>query len=921
MARQRVKEEHARLEDLYANNTDPTRARNPQTLAPVDDAHVDRTRQVSAKDFFDLDFPHSNGQRIECRVELILRDNLSDAVDPGDILICASEITPEATHRYLLFPPINRDFISACAGEKPGEMIIMIRGIPRPIEWRESLLLKGAEPETATEWIEMLGSVPMPQPILSSIPDNTDTVSMISMDPSEISEVGDPDDNELPIGARRRRRKHHSKERQRSSTFSVTSSIEIPAPLNIDRKEPSSASPRRYRDVSHEQVTGQSPMRRSSKSSKHHTRTRSTPSSPLSSQLTVEDSDEESRDEDYFEDSESRSSTPGRTSRRPLTPSEELPYIPKVRQTSSSSIDSSSTTKDNTRHHSLDTMIYQDTSTRSRSPEYIEEESAPPPPPAHRSMSPNGLKQPIIIEPPAPRVRSRRTSSPLKHEYRPSDASDLSERSEISEQVSEVSEVSELSYSSSEESDTEEESSSSSDEDELDELDELEAADLLETEPAPGIYGRRNISPTTSLYSLPNVTLPTVKLTPRIPIVHKIENTDIRKHVATVTTWNNAKGRWDDVHSKSCTIIISPGLIQVFEMSSRHSSPANLSTIQESVVQGSADSDSNEDKRPLLGQVLTPVVTLRQSNSLDIEIHSPPTSDSRFKCSPTIRYRSLHNPACVDLYNSIHKARMENPTYRKLEEERLLNSYGGSPETVVVSKKRSFLSIGRKRSYRASARAPSVVNSEQSSSPSTSRFSESFKRLTGSSFFNIAKSSIESGRGSSPSSIYASSSGLTPPRTPHPASLAGTSTSYGGMNLTSENLKIRLYYLETRSKWQDCGNARLTVTAPPPGMRQACAVDQGIERRILVTRKPIKAENPDEKVEVLLDVVLGANCFSMIGNKGVTCNVWEDVVGPNGEVGMVGEVGRVSGRTRKWCLQTGSVPEASWIYSLVGAGR
>ncbi|KAI9646113.1 hypothetical protein NHQ30_005553 [Ciborinia camelliae] len=917
LARSRVKEEHARLEDLYANNTDPTRARNPQTLAPVEDAHIDRTRQVSAKDFFDLDFPHSNGQRIECRVELILRDNLSDEIDPGDVLICASEITPEATHRYLLFPPINRDFISACAGDKPGEVIVMIRGIQRPIEWRESLLLKGAEPETAAEWIEMLGSIPMPQPVLSSIPDNTDTVSMVSMDPSEISEAGDPHDNELPIGARRRRRrKHHSKERPRSSTFSTISSIEVPAPLKIDRKETSSpSSPRRHREVSLDEITDQPPMRHS-KPSKHHTRTRSTPSSPLSSEFVLDNSDEESRDNDDFEESESRASTPGKTSRRLLTPSEELPYIPKLRKASiASSNGSTSTTKDNIRRTSYDTLDSQNTYARSRSPDYTEEESAPPPPPAHRSMSPSVLKKPVIIEPPAPKLRSRRTSSPLKHEYRPSDISDISERSEVSEEVSEIS------CSSSEESDTEEESSSSSDEDELDELDELEAADHLEAEPAPTIYGRRFISPTTSLYSLPNVTLAPANYTPRIPIVPKVNVTDVRKHVATVSTWNNSKGRWDDVHSRSCSIIIRPGLIEVYETTSIHSPPAVLSTIQESIVEGSEDKSFSEDKRPLLGQVLTPVVTLRQSNSIDIEIHSPPTSDSRVKCSPTIRYRSLHNLACVGLYNSIHKSRMDNPTYKKLEEERLLNSYGGATyKTTGASKNQNISSFGRQKSYRASTRTPSVINSEQSSSPSASRFSESFKRLTGSSFFNIAKSSIESGRGSSPSSLYTSSSGLTPPRTPHPSSLAGTSTSYGGVNLTSDNLKIRLYYLETRSKWQDCGNARLTVTTPPPGMRQACSVDQGIERRIIVTRKAMKPENPDEKVEVLLDVVLGANCFSMIGNKGITCNVWEDVVGPNGEVGMVGAIGRVSGRTRKWCLQTGSVPEANWIYSLVSVG-
>jgi hypothetical protein len=95
--------------DKAANNTDPTRARDPRTLGQIEDATINRTRQVCAKDFFSLDIKHSNGQRIECRVELLLRDNPSDPSDPGDVLICSVD----NISRWLLFRPIAKDYISA----------------------------------------------------------------------------------------------------------------------------------------------------------------------------------------------------------------------------------------------------------------------------------------------------------------------------------------------------------------------------------------------------------------------------------------------------------------------------------------------------------------------------------------------------------------------------------------------------------------------------------------------------------------------------------------------------------------------------------------------------------------------------------------------------------------------------------------
>ena len=87
--RRRQKEEAARVEDQTANNTDPTRARDPRTLAQVEGVEIDQTRQVCAKDLFALDMPHSSGQRIECQVEMLLRDKPSDKTDSGDVLICS----------------------------------------------------------------------------------------------------------------------------------------------------------------------------------------------------------------------------------------------------------------------------------------------------------------------------------------------------------------------------------------------------------------------------------------------------------------------------------------------------------------------------------------------------------------------------------------------------------------------------------------------------------------------------------------------------------------------------------------------------------------------------------------------------------------------------------------------------------------
>jgi hypothetical protein len=112
-ARRRHKEESARLEDEKANNTDPTRARDPRTLDLVEGVTIDRTRQVCAKDIFHLDLEHSTGQRVGCRVELVLRDKPDDE---GDVLICEMD----ELRRFLLFPPIAKSSISNWRWKRSG---------------------------------------------------------------------------------------------------------------------------------------------------------------------------------------------------------------------------------------------------------------------------------------------------------------------------------------------------------------------------------------------------------------------------------------------------------------------------------------------------------------------------------------------------------------------------------------------------------------------------------------------------------------------------------------------------------------------------------------------------------------------------------------------------------------------------------
>lgn len=164
-ARRRSNEERARLEDEAAANVDPTRARDLRTLAPIAGVVIDRTRRVRARDNFNFALQHSSGQCVDCRVELILRDEAGDIGTGGDLLICEVD----EAGKWLLLPPIPFGRVSARNGDTKGEIVVMVTGISGSgSEWQELFSLRSEDEQAGFEWVQMLGLTPIPPCIIRS---------------------------------------------------------------------------------------------------------------------------------------------------------------------------------------------------------------------------------------------------------------------------------------------------------------------------------------------------------------------------------------------------------------------------------------------------------------------------------------------------------------------------------------------------------------------------------------------------------------------------------------------------------------------------------------------------------------------------------------------------------------------------------
>ncbi|KAI0167320.1 hypothetical protein BJ166DRAFT_495624 [Pestalotiopsis sp. NC0098] len=788
-ARRRHKEESARVIDDDAINTDTSRVRDLKTLEALDNVKIDRFRQVYAKDMFSLDLRHTNGQRLDCQVELISRDNQLFKSDPGDLLIREAG---SGGRSWLLFAPILGGHYSSRKGDRDGELVVMVRG--KYDEWFQLFTLSADNNEQIEDWIDILGTSPLPPAVSKVEPRET----------SSLPVVAKPTVEEAPLGESKRRYAHGIQPPQRTES----------SPEIHER-----ASPSRY-----------------------HQRTGSVPAAPIAA----------------------TSPAP------PKSPTVESALRSRSRYASDRRAQGEEKSHPLREHMRPDPHDFAEPQAAATSTE----EDTPPPPPAHRSLpSKQSINPPVDLTP--SRVK-RRTSSPLKHEYQPS----------------------ETSVSSSESDQDDDYSSDSSD-------DELEAIDIPDPMPGISIMKSHEEGPPDSMISESDLSLtPSASASQAgIPKVDGQAPEYAFKYNASISYWDNKKGCWKDLWPDRCTIITTPGLIEAY------SAPG-----------------TDDDDRPLIALDLTPLVMLRNSTALDLEIRSPVLHYARLypkvaKLETRVfRFRTSTVGELEDMYVSVHRARMDNAKFKALEEEARIRNFGQNQAVDQdgdnSSRRRSW--FGRKNSYRASTRAPSQSAGSTSHASSVSA-SSLLRRLMGggSQSFDIAGSSVgkQMRPGSREASLYTSSSSSgTPPRSPSVS--AANSGSAARMSLTTNNLKIRLHLMVSASKWEDHGNCLLEITRPPSGTRQNLRKYQGMEKRIIVTRIPKKTTDINTTV-LILDVVLGSRCFSRLGSRGILLNVWEEVVDQNGTAGVMHMGGVSSGNVSKWCFQCASVAEASWIYGLV----
>ncbi|KAL2260366.1 hypothetical protein VTK26DRAFT_5637 [Humicola hyalothermophila] len=817
-ARKRHREETARMMDEDANNTDTTRCRDLRNLMPLEGIMMNRARQVAALDVFALDLCHSSGQRLECQVELIFRDNPAIPGDRGDILI--REIG-DNTRSWLLFPPVPRQNISAKRDGDNKCLIVMIRGTHNGNEWFELLKFSTTCEDQIDYWLDVLGSNPMP-PTARTRPN-----SMVLEPAAPLGSDG----ADIPVGERRR------SVSIRNSLGSDKSST--PPSTNVGQHDGPSAPP--------------SPS----------------PAAPVMS----------SPNQTPAEDGHA-----GMDRRRP---SWEIRTVdtPKI-------------------------VRPPPNSTPWR-------EDGAPPPPIHRTLGP---KSPGLLAPPIDPGRQlrRRMSSPLKHEYHPSDVSSDSSSTTIDDDESESSQSS------------------------SDELDEDEVPDTI-----PGYSIKEDeVPPVESVVSDLNSITPS----------HSASQAGIANHgsgkperpaqtfTASVSYWSSRKGLWKDINGgQPASIVVHPGCMEV------HHVGDNPSNRQAYPLQSSGTSEvdnSNKDAGsilPLILLVLTPVVMIRRSTALDLEVRSPASPESRLKIEAGMfRFRAANQVEAKDLYEAVHVSRLNNARYIQLAEEARVRSFGqmqaaeqgdGSADGSGSGRRHSF--FGRKNSYRASTRAPSVSQGSMSTTISAGSF---LRRLMGggNNSFNIDESSLDRrhhhdaptsrpGSAGGPGgpggggSLYTSSGSGSPPRSLS-ISLSGSGQSRWSNGLAKPfspgdgPLEIRCHLNVQNNRWLDKGDCVLQICRPPPGVRQELPLYHGLEKRVIVLHATKKA---GDRPLILLDAVLGSKCFSLLGRKGVMCSVWENLRDEEGRVGVAPREGAIAGRVTKWCFQCKSSSQADWIMKLL----
>ncbi|CAO2652670.1 Nn.00g009530.m01.CDS01 [Neocucurbitaria sp. VM-36] len=632
-------------------------------------------------------------------------------------------------------------------------------------------------------------------------------------------------------------------------------------------------------------------------------------------------------------------------------PSMELPSIPKSRKTSQP------TTPVKDAEVSLEKIREVSASAPSKlqkkRPEPVRKENVPlereddkpPPVPPHRSPSPatpvtlKGSETPVFTPTLLGFKNKRRSSSPLKHEYEPSTCTELSSESEE-----------DVASEEDNDDDDQESLTSESSEDELDDDVPMPLMPINSLRPRgyaarPYSAGRDNrrtsnterpedegkgfpkVSPPSSIYTLPNGTITPSQSASNTPYRAVPQGSGrASKAIASIFAWSDA-GRWDSLHPDECSVVVTPGKIEVFEITANHSKP--FLADGDEIIQ-------TEGRAPLVAVELTPLVPLRKSTAIDISIRSPPTAESQIRTGNNIMLRSRNATECAQLYAMINQSRINNPTYIALQNAR--GPYGHTSWAEAMDRQNAARTnsgsssgwlggtLGRRSSYRkTSTRAASISAATESS---VGTMNTALRSALGR--FSFGKSGVFSIRNSTLGSRSTGSS-FDSGSNSNPGSGSSTPNGTGepgrapGAPAGITNTKCRLYERETLKKWRDMGSARLTIMLPSPHpsapssptnplQRSPGKRDHTQERRILVTGKT--------NGEVLLDVTLSESCFERVARSGIAVSVWEDTVGENGEVGRVAKTGGVSGaRARVFMVQMKSERECAYCFSLLGKLR
>jgi hypothetical protein len=1007
LARKRTQEEQGRLEDEAACNIDVTKARDLRTMAVLTGIAVDKSRKVKAKDCFAMTLYHTSGQRVDCRIEVILRDNQSSLDTGGDVLFCEVD----DTGKWLLFPPVDTSTISARKGDKPEDLVVMVKGTGRQA-WHEMLELRADDTETATDWMTMLGSNPLPPKLVRSLSflarEETEKYASETVAKplsAEALKAINGSDIEVPFGEPSLVATMGGKKRQVSpqrpnvkkaklnlggglhkstqqNWLSPTSSRVPPrkpvgsgSVVSSDKSITSGRSTM-YSDSSYTptmsstsvvpnfQNSGQRPETTPRKLGRTDDMSREWITSPELREAEAA----KGRGDESPKRPRSHEASPQRPNyKRELSsaPSKDLPTIPRVRvpsgQKTSTAITNPTTDQwasmsgVGKEHKALASRDGRERRASRTSPIVPHTEDVPPPPahskrptsmpaaamkpqsPAHKetqALQPlsDNLLAPQSVEQSRQQTdkkAKRRSSSPLKHEYAPSvassDDSDGSE-SDASDYLSE-------------------------DEDTPTPL--VSAAHIRR--PSRGLppsafrqvssSKAATLAPSDSASQAPYRSVPSVSAS------------DKRKAIAMVCTWSDVD-MWVPVNPSGeiCSVVVSPGLVEVFEMSETQSKALGSS---------SSPASSRENSltlQPLVGFELTINVMMHGGTSLDITLRSPPTPNSRIKSAgSTVLFRSSSMAEKQLLYNLLNHARMNNPTMLALMAARAKRERTHPPavsfavdEPARHSRAGSFgiFSFGRGSkgsSYRASSAdaPPSISGETTESTGSTSR--SLLKRLQAGSAFALNRSSVHrktsgtvtSSSLSGSSTPVHSQSGVIPANGPSVPTTSNAAVEGAGM---VNNMKVRLHIRErnlaNNAKWVDLGAVRLSILpastkrsvsatgaeqSPPesgsntptrpismsgtPRMPSATQrlVDPARSKRIVIVGTDnMKAQR------TFLDAVLPEAAFARVMRIGIAINVWKE------EETIAKQGGVLLGKNTVWCVSFGSERECSWVFGLVG---